>query len=142
MHKLDSTYHNLVTQVVEHWVERNIHWVDPSRKTDPTTYLTSSERSTTELRPTPHLPKILRVSGVTESLYGGQRGTRPSSGGRRGRHRNEGCTIKSQMGGGGSWCEWEGMAPSPHPHPPPQVTPPLRASDLTIPPLGLPYFFS
>ena len=31
---------------------------------------------------------------------GGQRGGRPSSGGPRGRHRNDGCIIKSQMGGG------------------------------------------
>ena len=40
------------------------------------------------------------TSGVTESLLGG--GGRPSSGGgggARGRHRNEGCRIKNQMGG-------------------------------------------
>ena len=47
-------------------------------------------------------------SGVTESFFfsfffwgGGDKweGGRPSSGGLRGRHRNEGCTMKSQMGG-------------------------------------------
>ena len=32
---------------------------------------------------------------------GGAKGARPSSVGARGRHRNEGCQIKSQMGGGG-----------------------------------------
>ena len=52
-----------------------------------------------------------RNSGVTESLFlgvqrgvvcGGGGGKIPSTGGgARGRHRNEGCTIKSQMVGGG-----------------------------------------
>ena len=31
-------------------------------------------------------------------------GGRPSSGGSRRRHRNEGCTIKSKKGD--AWCEW------------------------------------
>ena len=49
--------------------------------------------------------KLLTLdSGVTESFFrggGGQSGARPSSGGgARERHRNEGCTINSQMGEG------------------------------------------
>ena len=55
-------------------------------------------------------------NGVTESLFiflffiflGGRAKGEPDlhlgGGGARGRHRNEGCTIKSQMGD--PWCEW------------------------------------
>ena len=50
------------------------------------------------------------TSGVNESLFGGGEGGLKGGGHTfiwagggepRGRHRNEGCTIKSQMGGGG-----------------------------------------
>ena len=66
------------------------------------------------------------VSGVTESLFGVRAkmgGTYlhlgGGGGGARGRYRNEGCTIKSRMGGGGgAWCVWGAMAPRP-----PIVTP-------------------
>ena len=49
-------------------------------------------------------------------------GARPSSGGPIGRHRNEGCTIKSQMGEG----QWGVMAP------PPQAPPPCYATVFTL----------
>ena len=55
-------------------------------------------------------------SGITESLYfffwGGA--YLHLGGGARGRHHNDGCTMKSQMGRG-QWCEWA-MAPAPGPH--------------------------
>ena len=65
------------------------------------------------------LPTSVRLerSGVTASLLG--EGAKEGGGGAdlhlgvvaRGRHCNEGFTIKSQMGGGGPmggpWCEWE-----------------------------------
>ena len=45
------------------------------------------------------------ASGVTESLFEGGRAKGGADlhlgRGARGRHRNEGCTIKSRMGGGG-----------------------------------------
>ena len=72
------------------------------------------------IKRTPHILMMVVCIGVTESLFiyyylfiyiffiiiiiffGG-------GGGARGLHRNEGCTIKSQMGGlcvgGGAWCE-------------------------------------
>ena len=51
-------------------------------------------------QPVPHVWCNKGRSGVTESLFGVGVGGRPSSGGgggARGRHHNEGCTIKCQM---------------------------------------------
>ena len=58
-------------------------------------------------------------SGVTESLFGGGADLH-LGGGARGRHRNEGCTIKSQLGGGnGGHGVNGGSCPSPPPRDPP-----------------------
>ena len=79
-----------------------VHPVHPlASPLDPTTHRTMSGRSTTELHlvhkttMVTHSPHLVCASGVTESLLGGGQG----EGGSRGRHRNERCTIKSQMGG-------------------------------------------
>ena len=103
-----------------------VHPVHPlATPLDPTTHRTVSGRSTTELHLVPkttrvtHSPHLVCASGVTESLFWGGGGQ--GEWGSRGRHRNERCTIKSQMGGG-QWCEWGGDGP---PAPPPPIVTPL-----------------
>ena len=130
MHHVRITHTtSFVIPVVEHWLEREIsQWVHPmkGRSDDPShhertlvhfkSFLIQFEQG---LVPVPMAQWLghrligtgfasrycLQPSGVTESLLWGSKGggrARPSSGGgARGRHRNEGCTIKSQMGGGG-----------------------------------------